>query len=64
MKVESRTLVPDGTAYAIDKDISGIMLLRMDVMAKDWSDPIPNRYGLKTTTRFGIGISRSNAYQK
>ena len=30
MKVESSTLVPKGTAYAIDKDIAGIMLLRRD----------------------------------
>ncbi|MBE3115575.1 hypothetical protein IMZ68_00055 [Candidatus Bathyarchaeota archaeon] len=40
MKVESSTLIPNGTAYAIDKDTAGIMLLRRDVMVEDWSDPM------------------------
>ena len=31
MKVETSTLVPNGTAYAIDKFIAGIMLIRRDV---------------------------------
>ena len=64
MKVESSTLVPNGTAYAIDKDIAGIMLLRRDVMVEDWSDPMANKYGLKATTRFGLDILRSNAIAK
>ena len=37
MKVESSTLVPKGTAYAIHKDIAGTMLIRRDVMVEDWS---------------------------
>ncbi len=64
MKVESSTLVPKGTAYAIDKDIAGIMLLRRDVTVEDWSDPMADKYGLKATTRFGLGILRSNAVAK
>ena len=64
MKVESSTLVPNGTAYAIDKDIAGIMLLRRDVKLEDWSDPKADQYGLKATTRFGLGILRSNAVAK
>ena len=64
MKVESSTLVPNGTAYAIDKDIAGIMLLRRDVTVEDWSDPMADKYGLKATTRFGLGILRSNAVAK
>ena len=35
MKVESSTLVPKGTAYAIDKFIAGIMLVRRDVTLED-----------------------------
>jgi hypothetical protein len=61
MKVETSTLVPNGTAYAIDKDIAGIMLLRRDVMVEDWSDLREDKYGLRATTRFGLGILRSNA---
>jgi hypothetical protein len=41
-----------------------VMLLRRDVMEEDWSDPISNKYGLKATTRFCIGILRSTAAQK
>ena len=38
-----------------------VMLLRRDVMVEDWSDPMANKFGLKATTRFGLGILRSNA---
>jgi len=64
MKVQSSTLVPNGTAYAIDQDIAGIMLLRRDVKVEDWSDPMAGKYGLRATTRFGLGILRSNAVAK
>ena len=64
MKVETSTLVPNGTAYAIDTRVAGIMLIRRDVTVEDWSDPTANQYGVKATTRFGIGILRSNAIAK
>lgn len=64
MKVESSTLVPKGTAYAIDKDIAGTMLIRRDVTVEDWSDPRKDNYGLRATTRFDLGILRSNAVAK
>ena len=64
MQVESSTIVPNGTAYAIDKDIAGTMLLRRDVMVEDWSEPKADQYGLRATTRFGLGILRSNAIAK
>ncbi len=64
MQVESSTLVPNGTAYAIDASIAGIMLLRRDITVEDYSDVMANRYGMKATTRFGLGILRSNAVAK
>ena len=64
MRVRASTLVPAGTAYAIDTSVASIMLLRRDVTVEDWSDPKNNQYGIKTTTRFGLGILRSNAVAK
>ena len=39
MKVQSSSLVPKGTAYAIDPLRASVMLLRRDVTVEDWSDP-------------------------
>ena len=64
MNVQSSTLVPNGTAYAIDKEIAGIMLLRRDITVDDWSDIKNDKYGVKATTRFGLGILISNAVAK
>ncbi len=64
MQVESSTLVPKGTAYVIDTAVAGIMLIRRDITVEDYSDPIEDRYGLKASTRFGLGILRSNAVAK
>jgi hypothetical protein len=64
MNVEASSLVPNGIAYAIDTRVSGVMLIRRDVTVEDWSDPMANRYGVKASTRFGLGILRSNAVAK
>lgn len=64
MKVQSSALVPNGTAYAIDGREAGIMLIRRDVTVEDWSDPVVGQYGIRATTRFGLGILRSNAIAK
>jgi hypothetical protein len=64
MRVYSSTLVPEGTAYAIDKNVAGIMLIRRDVTVEDWSDPRYDIFGLKASTRFGLGILRSDAVAK
>jgi hypothetical protein len=64
MKVQSSTLVPNGTAYAVDTRVAGIMLIRRDVTVEDWSDPRAGKYGVKATTRFGLGILRSNTIAK
>jgi hypothetical protein len=31
---------------------------------EDWSEPKTDKYGLKASTRFGLGILRSNAVVK
>ena len=63
-KVET-ALVPNGTAYAIDARVAGMMLIRRDVTVEDWSDPVEgSQYGVRATTRFGLGILRSNAIAK
>jgi len=57
-------LVPNGTAYTIDTRIASMMLIRRDVTVEDWSDPAEGQYGVRATTRFGLGILRSNATAK
>jgi hypothetical protein len=61
MKVQSTTLVPNGTAYAIDTRIAAVMLLRRDITVEDWVDVRNGKYGVRATTRFGLGILRSKA---
>ena len=61
MKVQSSTLVPVGTAYAIDTRIASVMLLRRDVQVEDWEDVKNGKYGIRATTRFGMGVLRSKA---
>lgn len=64
MQVESSTLVPLGTAYAIDVSVAGVMLIRRDVTIDDYSDPMKDKFGFRATTRFGLGILRGNAVAK
>jgi hypothetical protein len=64
MNVESSSLVPNGTAYVIDTAVAGIMLIRRDITVEDYSEPKQNIYGMKASTRFGLGILRSNAVAK
>ena len=42
----------------------GIMLICRNAKVEDWSDPTANQYGAKATTRFSLGILRSNATAK
>jgi len=64
MKVQASTLVPNGTAYAIDTRVAAIMLLRRDVTIEDWADSKNCNFGVRATTRFGLGIARSKAVAK
>ena len=40
------------------------MLLRRDVTVEDWEEPKTGEFGVRATTRFGLGILRSNAVAK
>lgn len=59
MTVESSSLFTNGVAYAIDTRIAAAMLLRRDVTVEDWYDPKTGKYGVRATTRFGLGVLRS-----
>ena len=64
MQVQASTLVPEGTAFAIDTRVAAVMLLRRDVTVEDWEDPKSGKFGVRATTRFGLGVLRSNAVAK
>ncbi|MEM3379139.1 MAG: hypothetical protein QW674_09405 [Candidatus Bathyarchaeia archaeon] len=64
MKVMASTLVPNGVAYAIDTRVAAVMLLRRDITVEDWEDPRTGEFGVRATTRFGLGVLRSKAIAK
>lgn len=64
MQVHASNLVPNGTAYAVDTRVASVMLLRRDITVEDWEDIKNGKYGVRATTRFGVGILRSNAIAK
>jgi HK97 family phage major capsid protein len=64
MRVQASTLVPNGTAYAIDTRVASVMLLRRDITVEDWEDIKNGKYGARATTRFGLGVLRSKAVAK
>jgi hypothetical protein len=64
MDVVSSSLVPEGTAYVINTHVASVMLIRRDVTVNEWSDFKADVFGVRATTRFGLGILRSNAIAK
>jgi hypothetical protein len=40
------------------------MLLRRDITVEDWEDPRTGEFGVRATTRFGLGVLRSKAVAK
>ena len=64
MRVQASTLVPNGTAYAVDTRVASVLLLRRDITVEDWEDIKNGKYGVRATTRFGVGILRSKAIAK
>lgn len=64
MRVQTSTLVPNGTAYAVDTRVASVMLLRRDITVEDWEDIRNGKYGARATTRFGLSILRSKAVAK
>jgi len=64
MNVQASTLMSNGTAYAMDTRVAAVMLLRRDVTVEDWEDRRTGEFGVRATTRFGLGVLRSNAVAK
>jgi HK97 family phage major capsid protein len=64
MRVQASTLVPNGVAYAVDTRVASVMLLRRDITVEDWEDIKDGKYGVRATTRFGVGILRSKSIAK
>jgi len=64
MRVQASTLVPNGVAYALDTRVASVMLLRRDITVEDWEDIKNGKYGVRATTRFGVGVLRSKAIAK
>jgi hypothetical protein len=61
MKVQASTLVPNGTAYAIDTRVASAMLLRRDVTVEDWEDAKTGKYGIRATTTVRLRGSAFNS---
>ena len=64
MNVQASTLVTNGVAYAIDTKVAATMLLRRDVTVEDWEEKRSGKFGVRATTRFGLGVLRANAVAK
>lgn len=64
MNVQVSTEITNGVAYAIDTRVASVMLLRRDLTVEDWYDARSGKSGVRGTTRFGLGILRSNAVAK
>jgi len=60
-KIVASPHITNGVAYAIDTRVAAMLLLRRDVTAQDWEDAKSGKYGLRATTRFGLGVLRANA---
>ena len=58
------SLVPEGTAYATNTHVASVMLVRRDVTVNEWSDFKADVYGVRATTRFGLGHSSEQRYSK
>ena len=61
MSTQFSTLVTNTLAYAIDTRVAAVMLLRRDATVEDWYDAKTGKYGIRATTRFGLGVLRSTA---
>jgi hypothetical protein len=61
MDVLPSSLVTNGTAYMVDTRVAAVMLLRRDITIEDWVDVKNGKYGVRATTRFGLGVLRADA---
>ena len=64
MKVKIAKLDKAETDYTIEKDIAATKLLLRDLKLEDWGNLKADQYSLRASTRFGLGILRSNAVAK
>jgi hypothetical protein len=64
MSTQFSSLCTNTLAYSVDTEIAAIMLLRRDVTIEDWYDAKTEKYGVRASTRFGIGILRSTAISR
>ena len=64
MSVLPSSLVTNTLAYAVDTRIAAVMLLRRDITIEDWYDTKTEKYGVRASTRFGIGILRSTGISR
>ncbi len=64
MSTQFSSLATNTLAYAIDTRIAAVMLLRRDVTVEDWYDAKSGKYGVRATTRFGLGILRSTGISR
>ncbi len=64
MSTQFSSLATNTLAYAIDTRIAAVMLLRRDVTVEDWYDAKTGKYGVRATTRFGLGVLRSTGISR
>jgi hypothetical protein len=64
MSTQFSSLATNTLGYAIDTDVAAVMLLRRDVTVEDWYDAKTEKYGVRASTRFGLGILRSTAISR
>jgi hypothetical protein len=64
MSTQFSSLATNTLAYAIDTRIAAVMLLRRDVTVEDWYDAKSGKYGVRATTRFGLGVLRSTGISR
>lgn len=64
MKTQFSSLCTNTLAYAVDTSVAAVMLLRRDVTIEDWYDAKTEKYGVRASTRFGLGILRANAISR
>ena len=46
VKVQTNTLVPNGTACAVDACVVAVVLFHRDVVVEGWGDPWAGEFGL------------------
>ena len=64
MSTQFSSLATNTLAYSIDTRVAAVMLLRRDVTVEDWYDARSGKYGIRATTRFGLGVLRSKAISR